>query len=676
MRNITISIISIICCLINSDSLSASSFKQYENEDFVLKNKNVELIFANGKEFLFKEFRMDGVNILPQKGSTTYPWQLIYLGPNGENPTLLPKWGEYKGGEIRNEQNATTLIFTWQMVIDGGPTYPVRALVTLGNDSELPEWRLEAEVPEGWMITESEFPRIGVNRPEGAKAILPVGFGAEYNIGNEGQLQSRYPSCTGGMQLVLMHHKEGTVYFAAEDKGGSGKIFRMKSEGNDLIFIQNVTTSYGWTKDRKFVLPWATVMGFTQKDWQYAAEKWYRPFTFKTAWGEKTIPQRSIAEWIKNADLWLRPMHVNAESMASLRKALNYYGKGVGIHWYYWHNHPFDTKYPEYFPTKEGFKEMVKEAQKLGGFVTPYINGRLWDPATESYKSQNGKDASCRKADGTLYTEVYSSKVLNTVTCPASPIWQNVLKDTNKRILTELGTSGVYMDQIGAANSEPCYATNHNHAPGGGDWWPLAYRNLMNDMRTNLYKKNQAMTTEENAECYIDLFDMMLIVNSPHNSYTKMVPLFPLIYSDRCIYSGFAYIPWRINDGSLNYMTMRSLLWGSQLGWAEPNVLMRSESTKEAKFLKNMASFRSHQQDLFLGGRFLNEFIPTGDNPTYQVPEFETSPVVRAAEWQDISGKHVYILVNMDDKDHTVILPDEKQVTIKALSASRINKNQ
>lgn len=126
------------------------------------------------------------------------------------------------------------------------------------------------------------------------------------------------------------------------------------------------------------------------------------------------------------------------------------------------------------------------------------------------------------------------------------------------------------MDQIGYANSEPCYATNHGHAPGGGDWWPFAYRSLLTEMRTNLYKENQAMTTEENAECYIDLFDMMLVVNSPHNSYTKMVPLFPLIYSDRCIYSGYTYIPWRITDGSLNFMSMRSLLWGSQLGWVEP----------------------------------------------------------------------------------------------------------
>ena len=322
----------------------------------------------------------------------------------------------------------------------------------------------------------------------------------------------------------------------------------------------------------------------------------------------------------------------------------------------------------------EDSKEMIKETQELGGFITPYINGRLWDPATDSYKTLNGKDASCRKADGTLYTEVYSSKVLNTVTCPASYIWRDVLKGVNKQILTELKTNGVYMDQIGCANSEPCYATNHGHAPGGGDWWPFAYRSLLTEMRTNLYKENQAMTTEENAECYIDLFDMMLVVNSPHNSYTKMVPLFPLIYSDRCIYSGYTYIPWRITDGSLNFMSMRSLLWGSQLGWVEPSLLMRPDAKREAKFLKNLTDFRRQQHDLFLGGRFIQEIIPTGDNPTQEIPNYEITPVVLAAEWASVSGEHVYLIVNMSEQEHKVTLPNKKQITVKALDAIRISK--
>jgi len=650
----------------------ASSIK--ENDDLIIENKNVKLTFSGSNDFLFKEFIMDGQNILPKEGSSTIPWQLTYKGPNGENPVLLPKWGDYIGGEIRKEQGSTTLVFTWQMVIDEIHTYPVRILVSLDDDAELPEWNIEAELPTGWVITEVEFPRIAVSKPEDAKAILPVGFGTEYKLGNDGLLQSRYPSCTGGMQLVLMYHQGGAVYFSAKDKGASGKIFKMKSEGKSLVFIQNVTTSYGWTQHNIFSLPWKTVMGFTKRGWQDAVDKWYRPFTFQTQWGAKTLPERNIVKWIKNADLWIRPMNVSDETMASVREALKFFGKGIGLHWYYWHHYPHDVKYPEYFPPKLGFEDMVKEAQKLGGYVTPYMNGRLWDPATETYKTRNGRDASCRKPDGTLYTEVYSSKVLNTVTCPSSPIWCDILKEVNRKILTDIKTNGVYIDQIGAASSEPCYATNHGHAPGGGDWWPKSYRRLIQEMRSDIYNENQAMTTEENAECYIDLFDMMLTVNSPHNNWVKMVPLFPFVYSDRCIYSGYTYIPESTTDGSLEFITMRSFLWGSQLGWTEPGFIMKPEAKNIALFLKTLADFRRKQHDLFLGGRFMNDIILSGDNPVRDIPDYETVHVVSAAEWISVSGAHAYLIVNMDDKSHTVELPNTKKITIKPHNCMRIDK--
>lgn len=644
-------------------------------DDLVLKNDRVELVFAGGDKFLFKAYRSEGVNRLPEGGSATHPWQLVYRGPNGENPTLMPRWGDYKGGELRTEGEVSTLVFTWNMVLDAaGPVWPVRMSVSLGQDSELPEWRIEAGMPEGWIITETEFPRIAVDRPEGAKGILPVGYGTEYAIGASGQLQARYPSCTGTMQLVLMHHSGGTAYFAALDKGGSGKWLRMVSEGRSLVFVQQTTASYGWTQHGRFTLPWAAVLGFSREDWQTTAMKWYRPFTFGTPWGARTLAERPLAEWIKNADLWLRPANVTGAAMDALRTALKYYGKGVGLHWYYWHNHPFDTNYPEYFPEQPGFKEMIREAQALGAFVTPYINGRLWDPATKSYAAMNAQEASCRKVDGTLYTEVYSSRVLNTVTCPASELWQRVLSDLNRRILSELKTDGVYMDQIGCASSEPCYATNHSHTPGGGDWWPSAYRKVLEAMRRDFYTPEQAMTTEENAECYIDLFDMMLVVNSPHNAQTRMVPLFALIYADRCVYSGYTYIPWTLNDGTLNFMSMKSLLWGSQLGWVNPEQLMRPDCRREAAFLKTLADFRRRQHDLFLGGRFLGEIVLGGDNPTQVIPNYETTPVVLAAEWESVSGERVYLVVNMSEQEHRVTLPGAKKITVKGLDALRIKK--
>lgn len=643
-------------------------------DDIVLKNEKVELRFSGSENaFSFKEFRVGDVDVLPEGGSPAHPWELTYLGPNGENPVLQPKFTYYKGGRLGEKDGVPSAIFTWNVVLEGSQ-WPVNVYVTLPSDADMPRWSIDAEVPDKWVVSKVDFPRITVKRLSGeAKGILPFSYGAEYDMPTETQLQMNYPSVTGVMQLVLMHNGSSTVYFAAEDTTASGKYLTMKGEGDNVLFTQSSTASYAWSAGGHFSLPWETVMGYNPDTWQSTVTKWYRPFTFRTKWGDRTLSRRKITGWIRNADMWLRPADATPEMMESVRKALKYFGKGVGLHWYYWHHLPFDTNYPDYFPPQPGFKEMIRESQRLGAYVTPYINGRLWDTANHTYKELDGAAASCRKPDGSLYTEVYSSKVLNTVTCPSSPIWKDVLTDLNKRILEELGTDGVYMDQIGCAASQPCYAGNHSHAKGGGGWWPDAYRSMLTDMRRDIYGKNDAMTTEENVECYMDLFDMMLVVNSPHASYMKMVPLFPLVYSDRCVYSGFTYIPWKLNDGSFLYITMKSLLWGAQLGWVNPELIMRPENGTEAAFLKTLAQFRKGQHDLFLGGRFVSEYAPGGDNPEILIPNFQTTKAVMGAEWLTVDGKKALLLVNMSGQDRAVTTPDGTSVTVGAYNALRID---
>lgn len=647
--------------------------------DLVLANENATLVFsgAKNKDFLLREFDMAGRKLLPAAGSTAHLWQLTYRGPDGENPVLMPRLGVYRGVEASDYNGSPAVKATWDMVLDDRPEWPVTVTVTLPDDAEMPSFHIDAALPEGWVITDIEFPRVTFAQIPKGKAVLPIAYGCEYSLGREGQLKTRYPSVTGSMQLMMMHDPSGdtgTVFFAPRDTDGGNKELLMKMEGDNVIFIQNVVANYDWSRNGRFELPYGVEMGYNPESWQATALKWYRPWALASKWARDNVRDRSIAPWIENADMWLRPSDVSEETMAAVRKALKYYGKGVGLHWYYWHNYPFDTHYPEYFPAKPGFKEMVREAQELGAHVTPYINGRLWDPATPSYKAENGRAASCRKPDGTLYTEVYSSKVLNTVTCPASEIWQDKLRYLNKFILDSLGTDGVYMDQIGCAAAEPCYAGNHGHGKGGGSWWPSAYRYILDDMRGSFYRPDHAMTTEENAEPYIDKFDMMLIVNSPHVGYMRMVPLFPLIYSDRCVYSGFTYVPWRINDGSLRYMTMKSLLWGSQLGWVEPKLLMNDNNKAEALMLKNIVRFRKKNHDIFFGGRFLAEFTPEGDNETFDVPNYQPTPVVAGAEWSDVNGRTYYILANMSDRDRKVVLPDGKTITVKAYDAVKTAK--
>ena len=86
-------IISILCYLQCFGTLSASVTAKNENGNFVLKNKNVELVFANGKEFLFKEFRMDGMNILPVNGSTTTSVATNLSGSQRREPDLNAPMG-------------------------------------------------------------------------------------------------------------------------------------------------------------------------------------------------------------------------------------------------------------------------------------------------------------------------------------------------------------------------------------------------------------------------------------------------------------------------------------------------------------------------------------------------------------------------------------------------------
>lgn len=99
--------------------------------------------------------------------------------------------------------------------------------------------------------------------------------------------------------------------------------------------------------------------------------RWYRPFTYTTEWGGKTLASRDIPQWCYDADAWIRARHVADDTLDAVRRAAALFGKGLGIHWYYWHNHPYDTHYPDYFPAQPRFAEMIRTAQSLGRMSRP-----------------------------------------------------------------------------------------------------------------------------------------------------------------------------------------------------------------------------------------------------------------------------------------------------------------
>lgn len=650
-----------------------------ETASVILANDSVSVEFSTGKTFDILSLKSaDGTDAV-RPGLNTKPWTVTYRGAQGQTPELDPSTAVYQGVRREKTDSTESLVFSWatRLLYDGG-TYPVEMRVTLGRNSSLLQWDLSASLPEGWAVTDFKFPTISVATPDSAKVITPGGWGNEYTLKPGGHYEANYPSWSGSMQMMMVDDGRGVYFYSPRDYNACGKLMTVDVKGGSTVFSDKVTASEGWndSKTGRFTVPWSTFTGRHPGNWSAAALAWYRPWALTTEWGKTKVTDRDIPEWMVEKDLWLRAKYLGDTTVVAVNRAIDYFGENIAFHWYFWHHHPYDSHYPDYFPADERFAPLIKQVRDRNCQVMPYINGRLWDPATASYGPRDGKDASCRRPDGNLYTEIYPTSIVpNTVTCPSSPIWHDIILELADRIQDELGTNGLYIDQIAAAAPYPCYAENHPHPKGGGEFWYHSYRDMMRDLRRDHLRPGNVVFSEENAECYIPSFDILLTVNTPHSPICKIVPLYPLIYSDRTLTTAFTYSPYSdVRNGDFRYENMQCLLYGAQLGWVDPRLLwVDDRSAYEAEFLKNLVDFRKKQHDVFIGGRYLREFVPEGDNPYVEIPVFGADYMVKGAEWLSRDGRRVMYVVNSDSKPHRVTLPTGKTVDMQPISARRFD---
>ena len=496
--------------------------------------------------------------------------------------------------------------------------------------------------------------------------IMPVGYGISkaIKVGTEAYLP--YPSGSGTMQFLMATSSSGTAFISTRDTEAHIKHFRCVADEKSVSMYVTVPVSEDWRRNDDLRLPWSSVIGYRKSGWESTVIDWYRPFTYQTEWGAKTVTEREIPSWLMENDLWIQKQ--KEDSYSDLLRAMALYGNNVGVHWYHWHHYPFDTRYPDYFPPKPLIKEKFRELSSMGAHVVPYINGRLWDPLSEALQTYRGDKALCVKKDGSYYEEVYRSQVPHNVSCPSSEIWQRVQGDVIDSISKRLSTAGVYIDQVACAAPDLCYNPDHNHSLGGGNWWAKGYRDMYQAARARSINDKQILATEECAECYIDLFDLMLIVNTDRRGENKPIPLFPIVYSDRALYTGYCYIASPINNGSFKFITAKSLLWGSQLGWIQPGRIVAADAQREALFLKRMQQFRAKVRSILVGGQLLCEWSP-GEAPLMDVPGHGRYPAVLGAKWLSAAGKPYLLLVNWDDQSHKLTLPTGKRITLAPLSA-------
>lgn len=530
-----------------------------------------------------------------------------------------------------------------------------------------------------WSLMRVAFPQLSIaDLGESAEVFFPRGPGEiKRNLWQRPfTYRSLYPNGWATMQFLAAYNRtsnegQGTgIYVAVHDPMGSAKEIVTRShpeEQSVVLSFEHPVPNMG-TAGNSFSLSGEAVWQLLRGDWFDAAQIYRSWVREKANWfpklnkGERT----DSPQWFKELCVWAVGGGAPSECVPIVKEFAEFMGVPVGFHWYNWHLIPFDNDYPHYFPPKENFAEGVRELQKSGVFLMPYINGRLWDTRDRGMDdwqfSARALPFASKREDGTPYIETYGSKeadgspVRLAPMCPATPFWQDKVREIVLRLFNEFGVNAVYIDQVAAAAPALCFDKTHGHPLGGGSWWNEGYWKMLDAIRKAM-PKDKALTTECNAEPFVRWFDGYL---TWHWQYDGQVPAFPAVYGGAIQTFGRAYRGGATKDLALRMKAGQQLVYGEQIGWIDPHIVREREN---AEFLRQVVRLRWHLRRYFYAGEMSRPPKLLGDIPKVRADWqwagewwVETDAVLTGAWRLPQEGKLVLLFVNVSDQPVTFTL--------------------
>ncbi|MBU6401119.1 MAG: hypothetical protein KGS61_12430, partial [Verrucomicrobia bacterium] len=357
-------------------------------------------------------------------------------------------------------------------------------------------WRLVVQDRNAeWGVTRVIFPQVALRGPEdGGAVFFPRGPGEVQTKAWQRAFvyHGEYPGGWCSMQFMAAYREApepAGLYLALQDPWGSGENLGVESEptsGRLRLWFEEPAPNLG-VAGNGFRPSGEAVLELFRGDWFDAAQiykAWARPHA--RWWPRLGREGRAdTPRWMRELNAWVMTGGAPTECVDRVKRFQQFLGLPVGFHWYNWHQIPFDNDYPHYFPAKPGFAEGVRELKSAQVYPMPYINGRLWDThdrGTNDFEfTRLALPAATKQDDGQPYLERYGSRETNgervalAVMCPATPLWQDTVRGIVLRLLHDVGTSGVYIDQVAAAPPKLCMDPRHGHPLGGGSWWNQGY---------------------------------------------------------------------------------------------------------------------------------------------------------------------------------------------------------
>jgi len=531
---------------------------------------------------------------------------------NRENAFLLADAG-WKRAEIKHDKDGLAL--EWADPADPRLT-GISVRVNMSPDADNNAWRWTLTVNNksaNWSISNVAFPQLTLaDLGERSEVLFPRGPGeVKKNAWRDSfSFRSLYPCGWGAMQFLAAYNGETGLYFGMHDPMGSTKNIIVQTDPG----LRQMELSYDHP---------AEDMGGAGNDfklngeavWQLMRGDWFDAATIYKAWARKKARwwpkigkegREDTPLWMRELCAWAQTGGAPGECVKDVKKMQEYLGVPIGFHWYNWHQIPFDNDYPHYFPTKEGFAEAVRNLQANNVYVMPYINGRLWDTRDKGIEdfefSSLARAAVTKDETGKPYTETYhsketdGSKVVLGVMCPATKLWQDKVKAIVLRLQNEEDVKGVYIDQIAAASPKLCMDKSHGHPLGGGAWWNKGYWKMLDGIRNEM-QSDRMITTECNAEPFAHKIDAFLTWHWQHDG---QVPAFPAIYGGVCQMFGRSYGGGvETSDRAMRMKAAQQLVYGEQIGWINPKMVLESES---GPFFRDAVQMRYKLRRYFYAG--------------------------------------------------------------------------
>ena len=543
-------------------------------------------------------------------------------------------------------------------------------------------------------VDEIRFPIFTVPRSDSSKLLYPLQIGMlrkpDWRKYKDGEtIVSRGPNIMGFHFAALVDEANGGWY--VDQRGDArlrpGRFSFVNRSGGKVEITAAYFPTLDETKNGRGSLPFDGVVRPFRGGW-FDAAKIYRDWVKTQPWFMEAKSRefknlRPIAFWA-----WNRGR--SSDVAPSIERFVEETGLPAALDWYWWHEIPYDVKYPNFWPPREPveqFRATIERLKKKGVYVQTYTNGMLWDMDEPDWKEGGEQECMMFKSGGlnvTVFNTYLGHRMV--IMCGESPELQRRMRKV-ERTLADCGLNGLYLDMIGNCMGS-CWNPRHRHAPGGGTVMSDGYRAYLKAVKSD--NPGVDVSTEEEGEAYLDVVDSLIVLYAAYERLGKgvapefeMVPVFHMLYHG-CVamYGSYSVIdgitPWDEKWGKRPPIDearwqgrfpdqfalehSRGVVWGQQpmVHKLLPEHQTDPKWAAEWKFIKDTARFYHAHRDFLFDGEMCDpgtlkcvtkpvDFFVRGcytKEEKFKQVRQNAVPTVLHSVWKSPDGAIAAVLVN------------------------------